>query len=64
MCFSLGDAPWKAAAQHELCSNRSAPLPCLQWIVYQPNGRAFECVCDAEAYAENIRCAMLEVMEL
>ncbi|KAI7837615.1 hypothetical protein COHA_008541 [Chlorella ohadii] len=26
-----------------------------KWIVYQPNGRSFECVCDAEAYAENIR---------
>lgn len=27
----------------------------MQWIVYQPNGRSFECVCDADAYAENIR---------
>ncbi|PRW44291.1 ABC transporter A family member 7-like isoform B [Chlorella sorokiniana] len=26
-----------------------------KWIVYQPNGRSFECVCDADAYAENIR---------
>lgn len=32
-------------------------LRCAQWIVYPPNSKPFECVCDADAYAENIRCA-------
>ena len=30
------------------------PLPLLQWVVYTPQG-SFECICDAEAYAANIR---------
>ena len=33
-------------------------LTALQWVVHSPDG-AFKCVCDAQTYAENIRCALV-----
>lgn len=29
-----------------------------KWVVYPPGSPHFECVCNADAYAENIRCAL------